>query len=208
MSIPRPTNVETTNMGTTYHVQEDGSKVIAPTRRPDGTYRKPIRVRAGYTPLEENLYKGPEVQRSFQARGGLPPGATPEMVAPAGRGSGSSSRPPGFPPGYVPPEPKAKAQPKVKAAAPPAASKAPPAAPKAALPDSKAASEEKTAGKPENRLRNLRKKLAEITTLEERLEKEGDAAVSEEMHQKLSRKGDLEAEVAELEAQLAQLQVS
>eukprot|EP00438_Fugacium_kawagutii_P011533 Skav230141 [mRNA] locus=scaffold1301:177911:186300:- [translate_table: standard] len=76
--IPRPTNVETTNTGTVYHIQDDGSKVIAGSRRPDGTYRKPVRVRAGYTPLEENLYKGPEAQQRAQARSGHIPGMAPE----------------------------------------------------------------------------------------------------------------------------------
>ncbi|PKA63748.1 hypothetical protein AXF42_Ash017032 [Apostasia shenzhenica] len=32
---------------------KEGERIIAPTRRPDGTLRKPIRIRAGYTPQDE-----------------------------------------------------------------------------------------------------------------------------------------------------------
>ncbi|KAL4196344.1 hypothetical protein AMTRI_Chr04g245720 [Amborella trichopoda] len=32
---------------------KEGERVLAPTRRPDGTLRKPIRIRAGYVPQEE-----------------------------------------------------------------------------------------------------------------------------------------------------------
>ncbi|PQM36483.1 partner of Y14 and mago [Prunus yedoensis var. nudiflora] len=32
---------------------KDGERILAPTRRPDGTLRKPIRIRAGYVPQEE-----------------------------------------------------------------------------------------------------------------------------------------------------------
>ncbi|CAE8732544.1 unnamed protein product, partial [Polarella glacialis] len=123
--------VQTTNTGSVYHVQEDGSKVIAPTRRPDGTLRKPVRVRAGYTPLEENTYKGPEVQQRFASRG--IPGMGPSEPAPerSSRPASGGGYVPGFPPGYVP-EPKAKAKAKaetqVKAAAKPKAE--PKAAPK------------------------------------------------------------------------------
>lgn len=34
-------------------VEEDGSVVIQSTRRPNGTFRKPIRVRKGYVPPDE-----------------------------------------------------------------------------------------------------------------------------------------------------------
>lgn len=32
---------------------KEGERLLAPTRRPDGTFRKAIRIRAGYTPQEE-----------------------------------------------------------------------------------------------------------------------------------------------------------
>ncbi|KAG0485282.1 hypothetical protein HPP92_009361 [Vanilla planifolia] len=32
---------------------KEGERILAPTRRPDGTLRKPIRIRAGYTPQDE-----------------------------------------------------------------------------------------------------------------------------------------------------------
>lgn len=32
---------------------KEGERILAPTRRPDGTLRKPIRIRAGYVPQDE-----------------------------------------------------------------------------------------------------------------------------------------------------------
>lgn len=37
---------------------KQGERLLAPTRRPDGTLRKPIRIRAGYVPQDEvAIYK-------------------------------------------------------------------------------------------------------------------------------------------------------
>lgn len=184
--------------------------MIAPSRRPDGTLRKPIRVRAGYTPIEENLYKGPEVQRSFLARSGLPPGCPPPEAVPPTAGRGGSSRSSGFPPGYVPDTTPSKP------AKPAKIKEKPPVEPKAAVtnkvtpaaqPSAASAESTEKGGKPENRLRNLRKKLLEITTLEERAAVEGEGALTKELKQKINRKEALEAEVAELEQQLSELKV-
>mmetsp|Transcript_49994 Transcript_49994/g.93521 ORF Transcript_49994/g.93521 Transcript_49994/m.93521 type:complete len:191 (+) Transcript_49994:50-622(+) len=186
--IPRPKNVETTNTGTVYHVQEDGSKVIPGSRRPDGTFRKPVRVRAGYTPLEENLYKGPEVQQRTQARG-IP-----------GLGPAEPQRPPqrnGPIPGMAGPPATANAE-KVKA---PKAKQEPKAKPQAKAEAKAEAKPEEV--KPDKRLRNLRKKLSEIEALEER----GPDGLSEEQLQKISRKDEMLQEVEELEAQLAALEL-
>eukprot|EP00933_Yihiella_yeosuensis_P014194 TRINITY_DN12807_c2_g1_i1.p1 TRINITY_DN12807_c2_g1~~TRINITY_DN12807_c2_g1_i1.p1 ORF type:complete len:205 (-),score=59.56 TRINITY_DN12807_c2_g1_i1:144-758(-) len=196
----RPANVETTNTGTVYHVQEDGSKVIAGSRRPDGTFRKPVRVRAGYTPLEENRYNGPEAQQRFHARGipGMGPADAPAQQSRSSRPTTSSS---GFPPGYAPDTsvPKAKAKPKAK----PKAESAPKAK---AEPKAKAAAAPPEAEpvKPENRLRNLRKKLTEIASLEEKATKE---TLSEAQKEKVSRKEELEKEVDEIEKEIAKLQI-
>lgn len=32
---------------------KDGERILGPTRRPDGSLRKPIRIRAGYVPQDE-----------------------------------------------------------------------------------------------------------------------------------------------------------
>lgn len=42
---------------------KEGERILAPTRRPDGTLRKPIRIRAGYVPQDEVAI--------YQSRGAL-----------------------------------------------------------------------------------------------------------------------------------------
>ncbi|KAG6533678.1 hypothetical protein ZIOFF_003106 [Zingiber officinale] len=34
-------------------IPKEGERILAPTRRPDGTLRKPVRIRAGYVPQDE-----------------------------------------------------------------------------------------------------------------------------------------------------------
>lgn len=69
---------------------KEGERILAPTRRPDGTLRKPIRIRAGYVPQEEVAI--------YQSKGAL---WKKEMASQVG------------PPGY---DPTADAKPKTKSA--------------------------------------------------------------------------------------------
>lgn len=45
---------------------KEGERILGPTRRPDGTLRKPIRIRAGYVPQDEvAVYKSKGSQVHF-----------------------------------------------------------------------------------------------------------------------------------------------
>ncbi|PWA94495.1 Exon junction complex, Pym [Artemisia annua] len=73
-----------------HHDQEDdeikktlkeGERLVGPTRRPDGTYRKPIRIRAGYVPQDEvAIYKskGALLKKEKESMETVPPGYDPE----------------------------------------------------------------------------------------------------------------------------------
>ncbi|KAF7803652.1 partner of Y14 and mago-like [Senna tora] len=62
---------------------KEGERLVAPTRRPDGTLRKPYRIRAGYTPQEEvAIYqsKGALLKKEQASQAG-PPGYDPALDA-------------------------------------------------------------------------------------------------------------------------------
>ncbi|XP_041014678.1 partner of Y14 and mago-like [Juglans microcarpa x Juglans regia] len=62
---------------------KEGERILGPTRRPDGTLRKPIRIRAGYVPQEEvGIYqsKGTLWKKEMASQVG-PPGYDPELDA-------------------------------------------------------------------------------------------------------------------------------
>lgn len=64
----------------------EGERVVGPTRRPDGTLRKPIRIRPGYTPPDEvAVYqsKGAIWKKEMAALQEAPPGSEPEVVVKA-----------------------------------------------------------------------------------------------------------------------------
>ncbi|OEH78538.1 partner of Y14 and mago [Cyclospora cayetanensis] len=189
-----PTGVcvrETTISGETYVVNmATGEKIIPGSRRPDGSLRKPIKVRAGYTPAEE--------RRAFRTRqqisrdehrvhvGGGIPGLTPEADSTTTNNKTTTSRR------------------KKKDSTAPNCSKALETQDKLcsqieamSLHESNEAN--KTAD-PVKRLRNVRKKINEIIELEKKCA-EGQTPTPEQM-QKIHRKKDLLAEAAELEQAL------
>ncbi|XP_068634666.1 partner of Y14 and mago isoform X2 [Aristolochia californica] len=61
---------------------KEGERILAPTRRPDGTLRKPIRIRAGYVPQDEvAIYqsKGSLLKKNSVQE--VPPGYDPVLDA-------------------------------------------------------------------------------------------------------------------------------
>ncbi|KAF5743907.1 Partner of Y14-MAGO isoform 1 [Tripterygium wilfordii] len=56
MASSSSSNGETADLETMAEVSKtlkEGERILAPTRRPDGTLRRPIRIRAGYVPQDE-----------------------------------------------------------------------------------------------------------------------------------------------------------
>ncbi|KAI3702078.1 hypothetical protein L6452_27727 [Arctium lappa] len=61
---------------------KEGERILGPTRRPDGTLRKPIRIRAGYVPQDEvAIYKskGALLKKEMESLETVPPGYDPEV---------------------------------------------------------------------------------------------------------------------------------
>lgn len=66
--------------------RKEGERILGPTRRPDGTLRKPIRIRAGYVPQDEvAIYqsKGALWKKEMESLEGMPPGSDPVFNAKA-----------------------------------------------------------------------------------------------------------------------------
>ncbi|CAK7357009.1 unnamed protein product [Dovyalis caffra] len=71
---------ELTTMAELSKTLKEGERIVAPSRRPDGTLRKPIRIRAGYVPQDEvAIYqsKGSLWRKEMQSQE-VPPGYDPD----------------------------------------------------------------------------------------------------------------------------------
>ncbi|KAG6532736.1 hypothetical protein ZIOFF_006586 [Zingiber officinale] len=62
-------------------IPKEGERVLAPTRRPDGILRKPIRIRAGYVPQDEvAIYQSKGALLSKSSEATVPPGYDPDLA--------------------------------------------------------------------------------------------------------------------------------
>ncbi|XP_013186945.2 partner of Y14 and mago [Amyelois transitella] len=187
-------------MATTAYVHDaDGCKFIPATQRPDGTWRKPRKIKEGYVPQEEvPLYESKGKQFKARQTTGLPVGLTPEIVAESQRPKKSQS-------GVIQPIPGMiinveKKKKKKKTGAEEAAEKL--AKCEITEPVFNTPSSQPTAtvqSDPAKRLKNLRKKLRDIEALQEKIQTGSLKNPDKDQKEKISKKKEILREIELLE---------
>ncbi|XP_047503912.1 partner of Y14 and mago [Pieris napi] len=182
---------------TSYEHDGAGGKFIPATQRPDGTWRKPRRVKDGYIPQEEiPLYESKGKQFKARQNTGLPVGLPPELaeeIRKPKKGSGIIQPIPGM---VVNIEKKKK---KKKSAVNEVADRLskveiiePTFNEAVHQPNTISASD------PNKKLKNLRKKLRDIETLEEKINI-GTLNPDKDQKDKISKKNEIIKAIEELE---------
>ncbi|XP_071445938.1 partner of Y14 and mago [Hetaerina americana] len=196
----------------TYVKDDSGATFIPASQRPDGTWRKPRRVRDGYVPQEEvPLYESKGKQWAM-SKPQYPVGMSPEVIN-ASKAVNDSTRPiiPGL---YIEPKPEAskssKKKKKKKSANKGAEVESVTASLKnasvgpnqSANSNKKSPPEQAVTTDPQKRIKNLKKKLKEIEVLELRIASGELKNPEKEQKNKIERKKQIMSEIEDLELEI------
>ncbi|NP_001040288.1 partner of Y14 and mago [Bombyx mori] len=181
---------------TAYEHDADGSKFIPATQRPDGTWRKPRRIKEGYVPQEEvPLYESKGKQFRARQNDGLPVGLTPEIVAQAQKKKGQRSTIQPIPGMIITVEKKKKKKKTVTGVEEAAEKLAKCEIQEPTLPSQSVPTESISQSDPTKRLKNLRKKLREIEFLEEKIKAGLLKSPDKDQKEKMSKKNEILNEI-------------
>eukprot|EP01056_Protomagalhaensia_sp_Gyna25_P006003 Protomagalhaensia_sp_Gyna_25__6002@NODE_93_length_5325_cov_100_196557_g72_i0_p4_GENE_NODE_93_length_5325_cov_100_196557_g72_i0NODE_93_length_5325_cov_100_196557_g72_i0_p4_ORF_typecomplete_len205_score43_52Magobind/PF09282_10/9_1e14bZIP_Maf/PF03131_17/0_38_NODE_93_length_5325_cov_100_196557_g72_i042764890 len=198
--VPPNAVVERSGAGETYIINEKGEKLIAASRRPDGSIRKAIKVRPGFMPIEERerfVSRGTAIRRGIEEARVMPPGVTPEMMkqpAPAKKPRKKKAAKPEAAPFFEIIEDTSSPQKKEETQ---------PAAPTRAAPHTPMLDRDLPTLQQRHKL--LRNKLNDAKVLQRRLNQGQELLVNQE--EKVKRIPVFEEELRELELKLAEMKI-